>query len=250
MKISYISDIHREFGRFAARPDPDTDVIVFAGDVDLGTAGIDWIVKRQFKCPVIYICGNHEHYGFRYSENLADISKLASNRGIHFLENSFVEIDGIRFLGSTLWTDYDLFKEQKMAMREAGAMLNDYHRIYIDSGKFTAEFALARHRDSVAFLRENITTTSVVVTHHAPTGLSPAYHDDDHGMQPYYKSDLIDLIEETNPLYNEFNINVLCYLIDYANWADYTLKETKTSEGILLTIKRKGKFLGLKFSFL
>lgn len=55
------------------------------------------------------------------------------------------------------------------------------------------------------------------------------------------------LIEETNPLYNEFNINVLCYLIDYANWADYTLKETKTSEGILLTIKRKGKFLGLKF---
>lgn len=55
------------------------------------------------------------------------------------------------------------------------------------------------------------------------------------------------LIEKTNPLYNEFNINVLCYLIDYANWADYTLKETKTSEGILLTIKRKGKFLGLKF---
>jgi len=55
------------------------------------------------------------------------------------------------------------------------------------------------------------------------------------------------LIEKTNPLYNEFNINVLCYLMDYANWADYTLKETKTSEGILLTIKRKGKFLGLKF---
>ena len=55
------------------------------------------------------------------------------------------------------------------------------------------------------------------------------------------------LIEKTNPLYNEFNINVLCYLVDYANWSDYTLKETKTSEGILLTIKRKGKFLGLKF---
>lgn len=55
------------------------------------------------------------------------------------------------------------------------------------------------------------------------------------------------LIEKTNPLYNEFNINVLCYLMDYTNWADYTLKETKTSEGILLTIKRKGKFLGLKF---
>ena len=55
------------------------------------------------------------------------------------------------------------------------------------------------------------------------------------------------LIEETNPLYNEFNINVLWYLIDYANGADCTLKETKTSEGILLTIKRKEKFLGLKF---
>lgn len=55
------------------------------------------------------------------------------------------------------------------------------------------------------------------------------------------------LIEKTNPLYNEFNINVLCYLTDYANWADYKLKETKTSEGILLTIKRKEKFLGLKF---
>lgn len=55
------------------------------------------------------------------------------------------------------------------------------------------------------------------------------------------------LIEKTSRLYNEFNINVLCYLVDYANWADYTLKETKTSEGILLTIKRKGKFLGLKF---
>jgi hypothetical protein len=31
-------------------------------------------------------------------------------KGIHFLENDRVDIGGVRFLGTTLWTDYRLAK--------------------------------------------------------------------------------------------------------------------------------------------
>ncbi len=44
MKIQIISDLHREFG-FTDLFFDHSDVVVLAGDVNLGTKGIEWVKK-------------------------------------------------------------------------------------------------------------------------------------------------------------------------------------------------------------
>ena len=58
MKIQIISDIHQEFG-FNQFSFDNADIVVFAGDINLGEKGINWMVKEISDKPVIYVLGNH-----------------------------------------------------------------------------------------------------------------------------------------------------------------------------------------------
>ncbi len=61
MRIQVLSDLHQEFG-LADMSFSDVDVIVFAGDVNLGVKGIQWI-QSAISVNSRYICsGNHEYY--------------------------------------------------------------------------------------------------------------------------------------------------------------------------------------------
>lgn len=51
MNIRLYSDLHIEFEDFIADT-KDVDVVVLAGDIDIGVRGVDWIIRQQFKCPV------------------------------------------------------------------------------------------------------------------------------------------------------------------------------------------------------
>jgi len=60
-----LSDLHNEFGEFTDFADPDDyDVVLLAGDIDLGLAGVGW-ANTMFKKPVMYVTGNHEYYGMK-----------------------------------------------------------------------------------------------------------------------------------------------------------------------------------------
>lgn len=48
MKIQVISDLHREFGFMDISFD-GADLVVLAGDINLGTKGIDWIKINDFR---------------------------------------------------------------------------------------------------------------------------------------------------------------------------------------------------------
>ena len=56
MKIQIISDLHQEFGSTDLSFD-NSDVVVLAGDINLGTKGIEWIKTKILDKPVIYILG-------------------------------------------------------------------------------------------------------------------------------------------------------------------------------------------------
>jgi predicted phosphodiesterase len=57
MKLHILSDLHVEFGDMKT-PYVESDVVVLAGDVHIGTKGLNWI-KNKFKGKeVIYILGN------------------------------------------------------------------------------------------------------------------------------------------------------------------------------------------------
>lgn len=95
MKILHLSDTHNCHHRL--RDLPEADVVVHSGDFCMvGTEQealyfLNWFCDLPYKHK-IFICGNHDDclYG-------ANIEGLDSN--VHFLCNSGIEIEGIKFYG-------------------------------------------------------------------------------------------------------------------------------------------------------
>lgn len=56
MKLQILSDLHNEFTLFRP-PQTDADIIVLAGDIDLGTRGVEWAASSFDGRPVIYVPG-------------------------------------------------------------------------------------------------------------------------------------------------------------------------------------------------
>ena len=108
MKIQIISDLHQEFGMNLLEFQ-NADIVVLAGDINLGVKGIQWILKTIHDKPVIYVLGNHEYYKGSYPKTLNKIKSLAEETNVHVLENKSVKIEGVYFHGATLWTDFSLF---------------------------------------------------------------------------------------------------------------------------------------------
>ena len=107
MRLQVFSDLHLEFGPFEPvlkKP----DVVVLAGDIHDGTAGVKWAKKSFRDCPVIYVLGNHEFYNHAMPDLIRELRREAKGSNVHVLENNAVEIGGFVFLGCSLWTDFQL----------------------------------------------------------------------------------------------------------------------------------------------
>lgn len=168
MKINYFSDTHLEFGGLAA-PDTDADIIVAAGDIGIGTIGVDWL--KTLNKPVIYVAGNHEFYGGEYQQTLQWIRKQCANSNVHFLENDSYVFQNVRFLGCTLWTDLLSLDSEKIQILEQ--TLNDFRRIQFSEQVFTAMQFTYLHHQSRTWLNGQLSQPfsgkTVIVTHHAPS---------------------------------------------------------------------------------
>ena len=208
MKLYVLSDLHVEFRPFTPNPVAvaAADVVVLAGDIYPGVEGIVWARKSFSDKPIIYVAGNHEFYGRHWDKLLDQLRETAAKQSVHFLENDAVTIEGVRFLGATLWTDFDYFgrSRRSQCMREVETFLNDYDTIKAEtlkpervatilgmhdgkkgpvrwSRKLTAAHTLERHQASRAWLASELQKEgcgdpgkTVVVTHHYPNKLSTA----------------------------------------------------------------------------
>jgi predicted phosphodiesterase len=180
-KLQILSDLHNEFyGKFIQIPDianTDADIIILAGDIDKGTNGVGWAIEQSEKLnkPIIYVPGNHEYYGYDIQHNLAEMRWLAEGTEVYVLDNDSITIQGVRILGSTLWTDYnvDPATSQAKAMSIVGQALNDHFLIRYNEAKFSPAHALELHYESLAWLQvelaKEVSTPTVVVTHHGPS---------------------------------------------------------------------------------
>lgn len=167
MRIHYFSDIHLEFGPLQL-PEVAADVVVAAGDIGVGLQGMSWLA--QFDKPVIYVAGNHEFYKHDHVELLPRLEQAALGTPVQFLENKVHVLDGVRFLGCTLWTDLGAGDEDVSRLEDS---VNDFHRIRFDGRPYRFEHYLALHRRSRTWLAQALqrpfSGKTVVVTHHAPT---------------------------------------------------------------------------------
>jgi len=198
MKIGIISDIHLPQQGTLPRPSQAGDVMILAGDIGVGLQGVTW-ARNAFDVPVIYVAGNHEYYGRNIDTLDEALKSNCLNSNIRVLQDDSCVIDGVRFLGCTLWTDFALFGDAREYAAEGRLHMNDFRLIATNrGGPATPNDTLVRHQASRAYLERALGQPfdgpTVVVTHHTPSlrCIAPRFRRDT--LTPCYASNLEPLV--------------------------------------------------------
>ncbi|TAN09111.1 MAG: metallophosphoesterase [Burkholderiaceae bacterium] len=177
MKLHIISDLHLSVCPMA-QPQTNADIVILAGDLARPAAAAEW--AKGFKQPVLYVPGNHEFYGSSVRATPAALHQFCDGSNVHVLDNETYEQDGVRFVGSTLWTDFLINgagAAEAEAMEKAQAFMKDFKIVEIDtpagSRTLTPTDTTELFARNTAWLKEELAQpyagTTVVITHHAPS---------------------------------------------------------------------------------
>ena len=135
MNIQILSDIHLEFEGFEIDY-AGSDVVVLAGDIHIGDKGVKWALESIKEIPIIYVLGNHEYYRQTHPKLIRKLKELTSSTNVYILENEYIEIDSVKFYGCTLWTDFELFGDPRIAGFECQQKMTDFKKIKKRTGIF------------------------------------------------------------------------------------------------------------------
>jgi predicted phosphodiesterase len=221
VNIQLLSDLHLESNpHFVAKPIPGADLLVLAGDIgsyqsgslladllqddDFGLARFSPLTVAQggtgWPTPVFFLPGNHEYDDRDFETTHARLRETCERLGMVWLEREVLMFNGVRFIGSTLWTDFDALtaeqaaagiltpgeqlKARDKAFRAANFYLRKNHA-FQNGQPMLADAVRVQGLQSQAWLRQALATpfegTTVVVTHFAPSLLSA---DPRYGLAP------------------------------------------------------------------
>jgi hypothetical protein len=194
MKIQLLSDLHLEVHpQWQPRPAPGADVLVLAGDVgsyQSGSAltGDDFGLARfsprhGWPTPVLYVPGNHEYDGLDFDATHERLRALCAQLGITWLEREVMVMNGVRFVGTTLWTDFDALGVSapdtagRLKAREKAFRAADFYLVKTGAMRGGEPFMARGWRElglaCQAWLRDALQQPfdgpTVVVTHFAPS---------------------------------------------------------------------------------
>lgn len=200
MRLQLLSDLHLENDpSFAARPAPDADLLVLAGDVgsyQLRRDGSvmdepDWGLQRfsplpqyaGWPMPVLYVPGNHEYDALDVDQAHGDLRRACDRLGIRWLERETALIDGVRFVGTTLWSDYEALvppgatETERLRQRDKAFRAANFYLAKMQGQRHGSLFDAAAMRELAlqcqAWLHAALAIPhlgpTVVVTHFAPT---------------------------------------------------------------------------------
>lgn len=214
MRLWIFSDWHLERGGRAddilAGGIPDADVCVVPGDLDVGPRALSFLgAAISTNMPVVCTPGNHCFRGRHYERTRSEMAAIAAGyRRLHLLDPGTVVIDGVRFVGATLWTDFALAGVDRVGegiecarprFRSILTGSPDEERLW------SPEDARARHLEEVGYLDRVLATPhsgrTVVVSHHAPHpgSMHPRFRSQDMVRSAGYVSDLNALILRRQP---------------------------------------------------
>jgi predicted phosphodiesterase len=201
MRLRVLSDLHVEL-EDVALPDADADVVLLAGDIHIGLKGIAFAQRAFPRQRVLYVAGNHEYYGAALPHLTEKLRRTAQGTNVTFLEQDVHVVDDVRFLGCTLWTDFQAFGPDAMsqAMEIARSGMNDFRRIRKSPqfSRFSPNDARLEHYRARAWLCTQLEAPfagrTVVVTHHAPTRLSNQARSAGNLLSAAYVSNLDDMM--------------------------------------------------------
>lgn len=199
-RIHVLSDVHLETGTYEIPEELEFDILIAAGDIGPIEHAVEWLASVGK--PAVYVLGNHEHWQHEFGDTLALAKAAARGTKVRVLEREAAVIQGVRFLGATLWTDFGAWHPG--LVETATLYMRDYsqitaHRWYavksnrawfrrecrkigmdqeaiqqwIAEGEFHPAIAYQAHANTVAWLSyalsKEFAGPTVVVTHHAPT---------------------------------------------------------------------------------
>lgn len=164
MNIQYISDIHLEFlnmneyNKLINKLKPLAHVCILAGDIGnpykQNYKDFLGFINTTFK-KTFLIAGNHEYYTNNINETKTHIKNIVSEfENISFLDNSYEEYEGYRFIGTTQWTE---IKNPIYTINDINYINNfsidDYNKLFYEARNF---------------LETSIVPNSIIISHHLP----------------------------------------------------------------------------------
>ncbi len=169
MRLQIISDLHSEFNKKWKPPilAPNIALLGDLGLLDKNYLKILTYFSQNYQ-RVFLVLGNHEFYK-SYPEQvfsrLMSILRLFDN--IYFLNNSSIIIEGIKIIGTTLWS-YIPYSHGFEIMSK----INDYRYIYLDSSGQKISFWETNrwHLQAVEYLKQELKEEipTIILTHHSP----------------------------------------------------------------------------------
>jgi predicted phosphodiesterase len=194
MKLQLLSDLHFEsHPNLRIAPAPGADRLVLAGDIGSYQQGTR-LTEHHFglarfsplhgwPTPVMYVPGNHEYDNADFDTTHERLREACHALGIDWLEREVRVIEGVRFVGTTLWADFDALvtssdplaealKKRGKAMRAANFYL-EKSAATRNNHPFLAHELREHSLTCEAWLREALAVPfdgpTVAVTHFAPT---------------------------------------------------------------------------------
>ncbi len=201
LRLQLASDLHLErYPDFVLEAAPEADVLVLAGDIGSYQAGSRLLKAEppdsdfglgQFSplrpgSPwkrVLFVPGNHEFDGIELAQAYPRLRATCERLGLEWLDGEVIVIQGVRFVGTTLWSDF-----AALAARERGVTAQ---MTALDKALRAANFYLRKNstlRDGQPLMSEDLRELAlqsqawlqgalqqpfdgptVVVTHFAPT---------------------------------------------------------------------------------
>ncbi|MFN3377041.1 MAG: metallophosphoesterase [Burkholderiaceae bacterium] len=199
MKIQLLSDLHLEaHPQFRATPAPGADVLVLAGDIGSYQPG-SLLASEHFgleafsplpqygawPVPVVLVPGNHEYDAQDFDAARLRLRRSCDQLGIALLDCDTLCLDGVEFVGTTLWSDFDALAEhhglsddtQRAKARHKAFRAADFYLAKTGTTRTGRPFLAEAMREEAlrcqAWLRNALahprSGPRVVVTHFAPS---------------------------------------------------------------------------------
>lgn len=227
MKIQYCSDLHLEFPEnkkyIQENPiKPKAEILILAGDIvpfaviDKHQDFFDY-VSENFKYT-FWIPGNHEYYYSDINNRTGSFEeKIRDN--VSLINNIVKEIDEVRFIFSTLWTD--ISPERQFLIQQS---LSDFRVIKNNNRLFNTNDYNFLHRENVQFLKDTLKKSeqaaSVVITHHIPVFVNYPEKYRDSKINEAFAVDLSGLITDNS-------VDYWIYGHHHCNVKDFNMHKTK-----------------------
>ena len=202
MNIQLLSDLHLEaHPHFVPEPAPGADVLVLAGDVgsyqegsqladqDFGLARFSPLpLGAGWPTPVLFVPGNHEYDAQDFDEAHARLRSTCDRLGIAWLERETLVMQDVRFVGTTLWSDFDALADhegsadlgRRLKLREKAFRAANFYLRKTGGTRNGEPFLAEAMRDQALLCQQWLAEAlavpfagpTVAVTHFAPSLLS------------------------------------------------------------------------------